>query len=287
MLYLIIAILTSTTIMIVFKLSKKYEINILQAITVNYLVAAGFGFAICEKPLSLEMIKNADWFYISFFTGITFIVGFNLFALSAQKAGVAITAVASKMSVVIPVILGFTIFSEKPTILKLFGIIFTLCAFYLIFKKEKGFKIDYRYVILPLLLFLANGANDSLLKYTQHNYIANDNDFIVFLAFIFFIALIIGSFVMGINIAFTKTRISTKSIGVGVLLGVLNWYSTLFFLKALNVIDVSVVVPILNVSIVALSAIVGYFVFKEQLRKINWIGILLALLAILSIAFAK
>ena len=287
MVYLIIAILTSTSIMIVFKLSKKYSIDILQAITVNYLVAAGFGFAISDKPITFEIIKNTDWFQISFIVGITFIVGFNLFALSAQKAGVAITAVASKMSVVIPVILGFTIFSEQPSILKIIGILFTLSAFYLIFKKEKGFKVNYRYIILPLLLFLANGANDSLLKYTQHNFIHSDNEFILFLAVIFFIALIIGSFVMGFNIAFTKKKISLKSIGVGVLLGVLNWYSTLFFLKALNVIDVSVVVPVLNVSIVSLSALAGYFIFKEELRKINWIGIFLAVLAILSIALAK
>lgn len=287
MLFLIIAILTSTSIMIVFKLSKKYKIEILQAITVNYLVAAGFGFSISESPITFDAIYNTGWFSIAFPIGITFIVGFNLFALSAQKAGVAITAVASKMSVVIPVILGFTIFSEQPSLLKIVGIGFTLCAFYLIFKKEKGLKVDYRFIILPLLLFLANGTNDSLLKYVEFNYIESNNDFILFLAVIFFIALIIGSFVLGFNIAFTKNRLSLKSIATGILLGILNWYSTLFFMKALSVIDVSVVVPIFNVSVVSLSAIVGYFVFKEQLRKINWIGIAIAIMAILSIAFAK
>lgn len=273
--------------MIVFKLSKKYDIDILQAITTNYLVAAAFGFSFYEKPVTFEIIKNADWFYISFITGFTFIVGFNLFALSAQKAGVAITAVASKMSVVIPVILGFTIFSEQPSILKISGIAFTLSAFYLIFKKEKGYKIDYKYILLPLFLFLANGANDSLLKYSQHNFIKDENEFNLLLAFIFFIALIFGSIIMGFNLAFTKSRIKLKNIGVGILLGVLNWYSTLFFMKALNVIDVSIVVPVMNVSIVSLSALVGYFIFKEQLRKINWFGIFLAVLAILSIAFAN
>lgn len=287
MLFLIIAILTSTSIMIVFKLSKKYKIDVLQAITINYLVAAGFGFSLSESPATLNTINNMGWINIAIPVGITFIVGFFLFALSAQKAGVAITAVASKMSVVIPVILGFTIFAEQPSLLKVIGIAFTLCAFYLIFKKEKGFKVDYRFIILPLLLFLANGANDSLLKYVEYNYIQTNNDFILFLAVIFSIALIIGSFALGISIAFTKNKLNFRSIGTGILLGILNWYSTLFFMKALSVIDVSVVVPIFNVSVVSLSALVGYFVFKEQLRKINWIGIAIAIMAILSIAFAK
>lgn len=287
MVYLIIAILTSTSIMILFKVFKRYEISVMQAITVNYLVASAFGFSVSSTPATLNTITTAPWFDMSLIVGITFIAGFFLFALSAQKAGVAITAVASKMSVVIPVILGFTIFGEYISVLKILGIIFTLSAFYLIFKKEKGFKVDYRFIILPLMLFIANGSNDSLLKFTQHNFINSNNDFILFLSTIFFIALLLGGLILGYNMTFKQKKIKFKNIFAGIFLGLLNWYSTLYFLKALSILDVSVVVPVLNVSIVSLSALTGYFVFKEKLRPINWLGIFLALLAILFIAFAK
>lgn len=287
MVYLIIAILTSTSIMILFKVFKRYEISVMQAITVNYLVASAFGFSVSSSQVTIKSITAAPWFDMALIVGITFIGGFFLFALSAQKAGVAITAVASKMSVVIPVILGFTIFGEYISVLKILGILFTLSAFYLIFKKEKGFKIDYRFIILPLMLFIANGSNDSLLKYIQHHFIDSNNDFILFLSTIFFIALLLGSLILGYNMTFKNKKLKFKNIFAGIFLGLLNWYSTLYFLKALSILDVSVVVPVLNVSIVSLSAITGYFVFKEKLRPINWLGIFLALLAILFIAFAK
>jgi uncharacterized membrane protein len=64
----------------------------------------------------------------------------------------------------------------------------------------------------------------------------------------------------------------------------LNWYSTLYFLKGLDIFQVSFFVPVFNVGVVALSAITGYMVFKEKLSRMNWIGIVLAILAIVLIA---
>jgi uncharacterized membrane protein len=48
--------------------------------------------------------------------------------------------------------------------------------------------------------------------------------------------------------------------------------------------QVSVFIPIMNISVVGLSSIIGFLVFKEKLRRINWIGIFLAFIAILFIA---
>ncbi len=281
MIYLFIAIITSTLIIITFRIFKHFKIVIVQAITINYFVASCFGFLI-DGGFNAQNIINSNWFPFAIMVGLTLIIAFNFFALSAQKAGVAVTAISSRMSVVIPVILGFILFGDSSNLIKISGIILALIAFYLTFKKKEKISLKKKYFFLPLLLFLAVGANDSLIKFTEHFYI--EGDFVKFLATAFFFALVFGLFVLGFKIK--KQKFAIKNIIAGIILGLLNWWSTLYFIKGLDAFEVSVFIPIYNVSVVALSAIVGSIVFKEKLRFINWIGILLAISAIAMISLS-
>ena len=167
MIYLILAIVFSTSIVISFKLFARYSIDNLQAITVNYLFAAILGLLMYKGDLSLSDIPSSPWLPFSGIIGITFITVFFVFALSAQKAGIAVTSVSSKMSVVIPVSIGIMAYGELLTTVKLAGIIASLLAFYLTFRKKEKVKADWRILILPVLLFLGNGANDTLTKHAQ------------------------------------------------------------------------------------------------------------------------
>jgi len=125
MIYLVLAILTSTTIVVTFKIFKRFNISILQAITVNYLTASVFGYVSNERFQFAE-IPEQPWFGSALIVGLTLIVAFNLYALSAQYAGIAITAISSRMSVVIPVLFGFLLFGDSTGWLKLAGILVAL-----------------------------------------------------------------------------------------------------------------------------------------------------------------
>lgn len=162
MIYLFIAIVTSTLIIITFRIFKHFNIEIVQAISVNYLVASSFGFLIASGNFSSENIINSNWFPYAIMVGLTLIIAFNFFALSAQKAGVAVTAISSRMSVVIPVILGFILFGDNYNLIKIIGIILALAAFYLTFKKKEKISFQKKNLILSIFLFLAVGTNDSL-----------------------------------------------------------------------------------------------------------------------------
>ena len=282
MIYLFIAIITSTLIIVTFRILKHFNIEIVQAISVNYLVASSFGFLIAPENFSIDTIVSSNWFPYAILVGLTLIIAFNFFALSAQKAGVTVTAISSRMSVVIPVILGFILFGDKCNLIKITGIVLALIAFYLTFKKKENIKFQKKLFVLPLLLFLAVGTNDSLMKFTEHFYI--EGDFVLFLSTAFFFALIFGLLVLGFKIK--KQKFAVKNIIAGFILGLLNWWSTLYFLKGLDVFEVSVFIPIYNVSVVALSAMIGFFLFKEKLRFINWLGILMAIGAITMISLS-
>jgi drug/metabolite transporter (DMT)-like permease len=252
------------------------------------LVAVVFGFLTYNGDIKPVDIIWQSWLPNGIIIGFFFIAIFFLFALSAQKAGVAITAVSSKMSVVLPVIVGVVILkNDHLTFLKVTGIIFALVAFYLTFKKKEKIDINKKYFFLPILLFFGNGTNDSLMSYTEfmHN-INQAANVTMLLNVIFSTALIIGLTVVVFLILFKNEKIKLKNIIAGIFLGLFNFASTYYFFNSLDRYPNSVFFPIFNTGIVSLSALAGYFIFKEKLKTINWIGIFVAICAIMLIAIS-
>lgn len=258
----------------------RFDISTLQAITVNYLVASAFGFLSVAGQFNFSEIPSQTWFTSALFIGVTLIVALNLFALSARYAGVSVTAISSRMSVIIPVILGFLIFGDTAGWIKVVGILVALVAFYFTSKKSKKVDINVRYALLPVLLFLAVGLNDSMMKVAEHFFI--DGDFVVFLATAFGVALILG--VVVLLVKRKNEKFAWRNLLAGIILGLLNWFSTLYFLKGLDLFQVSFFVPVYNVGVVALASTVGFILFNEKPTTPRLVGIGLAVIAIILIA---
>lgn len=285
MIILIAAIVLSAAILIAFKIFERFDISLTQAIVTNYLVASALGF-LMYGSFSVGTHTSEPWFLYAILTGISLIVVFNIFGISSQKVGIAITAVTSKMSIVIPITIGILFYNDIIDLYKAGGIAAALISFYLILQKDKSKKNVKRWILLlPLLLFLGNGINDSLLKHSERNYIHGDT--ILFLAMAFFFSMIIGLFILAVQIISGKTKIRFRNIIAGTILGLLNWGSTYYFLVGLGIFKSSFIFPVFNVSVVGISALTGYFIFREKLSVRNWIGIGLAVLSIILITFAE
>lgn len=284
--FLILTIIQSTAIFVVLKLFDRFRIDNWQALTTNYIVATLFGFIIYDGDISPDGILAHDWFWFSIPLGFTFIATFFIFALSAQKIGVALTSVASKMSVVVPVLAGLVLLNESINLLAGLGVGLALLAFYLTLGQGESRSFPKKYVILPVLLFLGNGINDTLMKYSEYHHVEGGNDLILFLSVVFFTAMILGLIISLARYIDSKKPILVRNIIAGIILGLINFGSTFYILKAMGVFESSVVFPITNAGIVSLSALTGYFFFREKLSLKNWIGIGLAIIAILLIANA-
>ncbi len=282
MIFITLSVVQSVLILITFKLFDRYRIDNLQAIVVNYIVAGTFGFAISRTEWTPATLAGFDWFFTALILGVMFICTFFLFALSSQKIGVAVTSVTSKMSLVIPVVAGVFLFGEPLGPLRIAGIIIALAAFHLTFSRKGSVTWHARYAWIPLLVFAGNGMVDTTMKYADHHFIRND--LILFLAVVFSTSFLIGSSILIIRLIYKKVTIQWKHIGGGVFLGMINFGSTYYMLKAISVFESSVVFPVTNAAIVGLSGLAGFFGFREKLTWINWLGIVLAVLAILIIA---
>ncbi len=282
---IILAVFFSSCIIVTFRLFTRLRIDNLQAITVNYFAAAILSFLAHGQEFAFTQLVYRSWFPWAVANGFLFIVVFLVFAHSAQKAGVAITAVASKMSVIIPVTIGLMIYGDSINTFKIAGILSAFPAFFLIFYKRKKLEGDTKYWFLPLILFLGTGANDSVMKHARMYFVGDE--YLLFLGTIFFLALVIGLIVIFSGLATRVPKsLTLKNIIAGLILGYFNYSSTMYFLRSIAVFESSVFFPIFNVSIVSMGALIGWLVFRENLNLKNWLGILLAIVTILLIAFS-
>lgn len=282
MIHLILAIVFTTLMLVIFKLIGMYRLNVEQAVTFNYLFAAVTGFVMLPQETQFRQVVDKEWIFYALVAAIMFMVNFYVFAAASKKDGVAITAVSSKMSVVIPVTAGFLLFKDSFEWIKLVGIFLGLFSFYLILKPEQKVKVNKEYIYLPLLLFLGTGANDTIIKYVQFNFLNGDEN--IFVDTVFLFSFITSLFVLIWRMYVRKLTFDKKSIFMGLLLGAVNYFGAWNFLKSMSYLQSSVLFPVINVSVVALSALIGIIIFKEKFKKINIIGLFIAMISILLIS---
>jgi drug/metabolite transporter (DMT)-like permease len=290
MLFLALSMLTSTLLIIILKSFAKFEVNTFQAIVVNYWVCTLTGSMIENyyTPMHLEAIST-PWFYSTLMLGVSFIVLFNLMGYTAQKLGLTVVSVSNKLSLIIPVSLAFFFMNEKVTALKILSIVMALAAVVLVTfqkNKEAGSKPSKLLFILPIVLFLGSGFNDSLVNHIVQTTGLMEAEKPKFVIWIFQVAAILGTIILIIQLILKQQKFALKNIIAGVCLGVPNYFSMYYLVKALadSGLQSSVVFPINNVAIVIASAISGIVLFTEKLTKLQIAGILLACISIVILA---
>lgn len=288
MIFLILSIAASTIIFIIFKLFNSYKIDNLQAIIFNYFIACLSGWTASDHTISIAEIPQKTWFYGALFLGIIFITVFNLMAITTQKNGLSVAAVASKMSLAIPISVGIFLYQESTELIKISGIVLALISVYLTAMKQKGtIQVSRKNIVYPLLVFIGSGIIDTSLKYLESNYVSK-SEISLFSATIFGVAALVGIFILIYKAAIKDLKIEFKNMIGGVILGIVNYGSIYFLIRALRFdqMDSSTTFTINNVGILITSTLAGMFIFKEKLLMKNWIGVALAVISIFLVAVA-
>jgi multidrug transporter EmrE-like cation transporter len=264
-------------------LFEVFKINTLQAIVINYFVAAVLGFYMSDLEISPSEIIDKSWFLGAFILGILFITVFNLMALTSQRNGLSVASVASKMSLVIGVLFGIFYFKESANYIKIIGIVLALLAVYLtsINEKKSGSEKKVGNLLFPLLVFLGSGFIDTSLKYFESAHV-EEGGVPIFSATIFVFAFIFGIIFVVVKAVKGEFQFQIKNLLGGILLGIPNYFSIVYLLKALNTegMESSTAFTVNNVGIVVLSTLFGLLFFREKLSLKNWLGIAIAVLSV-------
>jgi len=285
MINVLYTILLFNILIIVFKMFEKYNVDNLQALIVNYITAGICSYFLLESSFSVVEILNSDWLYHAILIGALFIIVFNFYAYGIQKVGISISTVANKMSLIIPVCAALLLYSETETFTYLKGIAFFLALSGIYLSSTNGGKLsfDKKYIWLIILVFVGQGLSDSLFNDFAQKF-PNEGGYLFFMV-LFFMASFSGILILTGKSFKKKKPLQLKSMFWGIIFGIPNFFSLVFFLKALGNLESSIVFPLVSMGVVVSSTLIGMFLFKEKLSKSNWIGILLSLCAIYIFSF--
>jgi drug/metabolite transporter (DMT)-like permease len=281
---LLLTILFSGFIFVLFKLFPIFKIDTFQAIVVNYFVAFLCGFLFFPFELTKFVSVNQFWFLNAISASILFIGLFLIMGISSQRNGLSSTSVAVKMSMALSVLGMMISYSEEVQWMKIAGIILAITGVISMTIQPSTEKNQVSSTWMLLLLFIGSGLLDFLLNYIQHHVLMK-NETAFFTAFAFGMAGVIGVFIAFFLWVKGKLKPSSRNILAGILLGIPNYFSIYFLMKAYDVLtwSDSSILAIINVSIVVLASIVGLLFFKEKWNKLKIIGFISSLISILFI----
>jgi drug/metabolite transporter (DMT)-like permease len=290
MILLILSIILTSYLTISFKILGRLNIPALQAIVINYITCVITG-SLMNRSVSLTESVKQPWFVWAIGMGLIFILLFNIIAFTAQRIGVAVASVANKLSLVIPFLFAIWLYDEKLSTLKIAGIIMALSA--VVFacwphKDIKGSSIKSAHgllLLVPMFLFLGSGMLDTLIKYVEQRFLDHHNNDHYFIT-AFAMAGFSGGLIMILQLMTGREKFDIRAIPAGILIGIPNYFSlwTLVKVLAANKGNSSAIFPIFNIGVVLLSTVVAYFLFREKLSKLNWLGIALAVASIIMLS---
>lgn len=284
-----LAALFSALLYVILKYFQRFKVYNLHGLTVNYITASGFSYLAYVNGPFAGQANPFDFAHYALLIGILFITVFYTAALTAQKAGVAVTSIAGKMSMVIPILAGLWLYNEKLDILKSSGIVLALLAVYLSSSKSRKSnsgekdKIEKSVWIFPVLLFIGSGLVDTCIKLSEHYFITETNK-PLFLAFLFGSAGLAGIAATVYQLfGPARQKISRSSVAGGIILGTVNYYSLEFLLNVLGTPGLSsaLAFAVVNVAVVLMSTFFAVILFREPLSKSNIAGLILSVITII------
>ena len=277
MLYLILAIISSSLVSLVMRLSEKWRKNGLTMLAANYVMctaAAAFlagGVIPTGAGAGLTMGLGS-------FCGILYLLGFVTLQWNVQLNGVVLSATFQKLGVLVPTLAAITIFGETPRWTQLLGIAVAVGAI-LFMQGRNGDKAGNRSLPGLLALLLCGGCSDVMSK--VFDTWGNADHASIFLVFVFAVALLLCILLCVAK----KQSVTLPDILCGFCLGIPNYMSARFLLWSLKDVPAVVAYPTFSVGTIVLVTVVGVLFFREKVekRKLIALGMILGALVLLNV----
>ena len=295
MIYLVLCILCSSVLVFMFKVFDHFQIEAYPAIVFNYITCVLCGLLLSSAgPVHILSVSvHADWLWLAVLLGILFIHVFSLTGMTALRFGVSTATVAMKLGLVIPLMFAFFVYHEEVTWYKVAGILCALIAVVLSSYKESGVEAHHNKMkgvalLMPILVFITSGLCDSGAQLGDKRYFPKGGaDYFVLI--IFLCAALTGICYLTVSLIRGQVKLRWQQVAGGIALGIPNYGSLLFLMKALDKVEggSSVVFPVTNIATVGGATLLSVIFFKEHLNKYNKLGLVFACLCIVFIYLLK
>ena len=276
---LIIAVLCSVAVSVLLKVARKRHIEIQQAIAFNYLVALSLSWFLLKPDFKglefTDFIAQSENTPIFLALGILLPSVFIIMSKAVEFAGIVRSDAAQRLSLFLPILAAFLIFHETLSQSKVVGIVLAFVGlFCLLSKSNQQSTVAFRGILGLVGVWFGYGIIDILFKQVAKSGGAFPTTL--------FIAFSLAACIMFIYLLFKRTQWNVASVVGGIILGVLNFFNILFYIKAHQSFgsNPTLVFAGMNIGVICLGTITGALIFKEKISKINWLGIVFSLCAI-------
>ena len=276
---LIIAVLCSVAVSVLLKVARKRNIVIQQAIAFNYIAALSLSWFLLKPDFKglefTDFIAQSENTPIFLALGILLPSVFIIMSKAVEFAGIVRSDAAQRLSLFLPILAAFLIFHETLSQSKVVGIVLAFVGlFCLLSKPNQKSAVDFRGVLGLIGVWFGYGIIDILFKQVAKSGGAFPTTL--------FIAFSLASCIMFIYLLFKRTQWNVASFVGGIILGVLNFFNILFYIKAHQSFgsNPTLVFAGMNIGVICLGTITGALIFKEKISKVNWLGIAFSLCAI-------
>lgn len=287
MIYLALSILSSCTLLWLFRYFSDKQSDIPGIITVNYLTCLACTLLTNSQSIHLESFKEQEFSIYAIILGGLFILTFNIISKTVTHFGIMISSVTQKMSLIAPIITGVLYYSEQLSLFRIIGILMAIGAIVIInmpFNTHRNGGKKLIYWIFPFLTWLLSSIIDTAFYILGKS---SSNQSSLFLATLFGTAASIGILLLLFEKLKFNRIIAIHILPYGILLGILNFLSIHFLMKAIGQgWDASLMFPINNVGIIGLSMLGALLIFKEKASKFKFIGISMAITAVFLITLS-
>ena len=284
MFYLIFSIICSVSVGIIFKISRRYEISMRQIVAWNYVIALTLCY-LFYNPEPGTLSSSAPWgIYVTL--GLLMPSIFLILAASVKHMGIVKTDAAQRLSLFLPLLASWLLFGEHFVPLRILGLVVGFAAIVLILFKTEKEPGKTPALLYPVLVFIGFGLIDVLFKQIAQILIIPYTTSLVMVFCISFIVSLLG---VAYLIFIKKEKFQFINFICGCILGFFNFGNILFYLKAHKALasEPSTVFTTMNMGVIILGSLVGIFIFKERLNKLNYIGLFMALAAIVFITLSS
>ncbi|MDD6910111.1 DMT family transporter [Actinobacillus minor] len=279
MTFLILAILCSVSVSVLLKVARAKNIVIEQAIAFNYITAIGLCYFLL-KP-DFKGLGFTDFFIqseaqpIFLAMGILLPTVFIFMSRAVEYAGIVRADAAQRLALFLQIIAAVFLFNETLSDLRVVGVIVAFLAlFCLLSKPTNEMGNAGKGMLFLALVWLGYGTTGILFKQIAKMGGAFPTTL--------FISFVLACAIMFSYLMIKRTQWTVPSFFGGILLGVLNFFNILFYIKAHQHFSDSptIVFAGMDLGVICLGALTGALVFKEKISKLNGVGILLGLIAI-------
>lgn len=285
LLYLLASVACSVTVAVLLKLARRYQVDVRQAIAMNYAVAALLCWAVLRPDPAALLAPQTPWLVLAAL-GVLLPSVFLAMAAAVRHAGIVRSDAAQRLSLFIPLLAAFLLFGESVSGRKLAAILLAASALYCLLRRPARAQVpgedpaasSRAMWLWPLVVWVGYGVIDILFKQMARAGTAFAGGLLL--------AFIIAGLLMLAYLLGSRVRWQLRHLAAGAALGLANFGNILTYIRAHQSLPEhpALVFASMNMGVITLGTLVGALAFREPLTRLNLLGIALALAAIVLMA---